>query len=170
MIRPVSPGDAAAICDIYNYYIENTIISFEEKPLSTVEMEDRLRRISAKYPCIVWEEESGGAGGTNAGEINGYACANTWKERSAYRYSAELSIYVRDGFQGRGMGSMLMERLIEEVRKTEIHTLVAGIALPNERSVALHEKFGFRKIARFQEIGRKFDKWLDVGYWELIIK
>ena len=166
--------DAAAICAIYNHYIENTIISFEEKPLLTEEAEERIRKISAKYPYLVWEQESerpagGGAEGLCAGEILGFACINTWKERSAYRFSAELSIYIRDGFQGRGMGSKLMEKLLEEVRKTDIHALVSGIALPNDRSVSLHEKFGFKKIALFREIGRKLNKWLDVGYWELIV-
>ena len=165
MIRPVGPKDTAAICAIYNYYIEKTIISFEETPLSTAEMEDRIRKISAKYPYLVWEETSA----TGNGEINGFAYINTWKERSAYKFSAEISIYIRDGKQGSGMGRKLMERLLEEVRKTDIHTLVAGIALPNDRSVALHEKFGFKKIACFKEIGRKFNKWLDVGYWELIL-
>ena len=162
MIRPVSPDDAASICDIYNYYIENTIITFEETPLLTFQMEERIRKISAKYPFIVWEEETG--------KINGYAYINIWKERSAYRFSAELSVYIRDGLQGRGMGRKLMEKLLEEVRKTEVHCLVSGIALPNDRSVALHEKLGFKKIALFGEIGRKFNKWVDVGYWELIIK
>ena len=166
MIRPVGLEDAEEICAIYNYYIENTIISFEETPLKPAEMEERIRKISASYPCIVWEEDAGGA---CEKRINGYACVNTWKERSAYRYSTELSIYVRNGFQGRGIGSKLMEKLIEEVRKTDIHTMVAGIALPNERSVVLHEKFGFKKIAQFEEIGRKFNKWHDVGYWELIL-
>ena len=160
MIRPVNPDDAAAICAIYNYYIENTTVTFEETPLWPDVMEERIRKISAKYPYLVWE----------ADEINGYAYINTWKDRSAYRFSAEVSIYLRNGFQGRGMGHKLMERLLEEVRKTDIHCLVAGIALPNERSVALHEKFGFRKIAHFEEIGCKFNKWLDVGYWELILK
>jgi phosphinothricin acetyltransferase len=170
MIRPVSHADAAAICDIYNYYIENTAVSFEEKPLRFDEMEERIRKISAKYPYLVWEEEGAVPGDTNPGGINGYAYINTWRERSAYRFAAEVSIYLRDGFQGRGMGKELMARLLDEARKTDIHALVAGITLPNERSVALHEKFGFRKTARFAEVGYKFNKWLDVGYWELLIK
>ena len=161
MLRPVCSADGAAICAVYNHYIENTIISFEETPLQTAEMEERIREISAKYPFLVWEEEGG--------EINGYAYANTWRARSAYRHSAEVSIYLKNGFQGRGIGRELMTKLLAELRKTDIHTLVAGIALPNENSVALHEKFGFKKAAHFGEIGRKFGKWLDVGYWELIL-
>ena len=161
MIRTVKNEDAEAICGIYKYYVENTIISFEETAPGIPEMEERIRAISGKYPYLVWED---------SGEINGYTYANRWRERSAYRYSAELSIYLRNGFQGRGMGRKLMERLLEEIRETEVHSLLAGIALPNERSVALHEKFGFKKIAQFEEIGLKFGKWHDVGYWELILK
>ena len=167
MIRPASPADGAALCAIYNYYIENTIVTCEETPINAAEMDDRIRKISAKYPYLVWEEK---ASGTGAGEINGYAYVNTWKERSAYRYAAELSIYVRNGLHDRGIGRALMERLLEEVRKTDIHALVAGIALPNDRSVMLHEKYGFKKIAQFLETGYKFGKWLDIGYWELILK
>ena len=167
MIRPVIPADAAAICGIYNYYIENTAISFEEKPLQTHEMEERIRKISANYPYLVWEEESGQSA---SGEINGYTYANTWRERSAYRYAAELSIYVKDGLQGRGMGKRLFEKLLVDIRKTNIHVLVAGIVLPNDRSVAFHEKAGFIKTAHFKEIGFKFNKWHDVGYWELLLK
>lgn len=160
MIRPVNTADAPAICGIYNYYIVNTAISFEETPVSIAEMEDRIRTVTAKYPWFVWEE---------AGEVLAYAYVNTWKERIAYRYAAELSIYVKYGKEGRGLGKKLMARLLEAVKKTEIHALVAGITIPNERSIALHEKFGFQKIARFNEIGFKLDKWLDVGYWELVL-
>jgi len=162
MIRPVRLADGEAIRAIYNHYIENTAISFEETPVQTGEMEERIRKISAKYPYLVYEEGSG--------EINGYAYINMWKERKSYRFSAELSIYIKDGLQGRGMGRKLMERLLEEARATDIHSLVSGITLPNDRSVALHEKFGFSKIAQFREIGYKFNTWLDVGYWELILK
>ena len=162
MIRSVRSEDGAAICSIYNYYVENEICTFEEAPVQIDDMAERVRKISAKYPYIVWEDGSG--------EISGYAYINTWKERDAYRFSAELSIYIKDGLRGRGMGRKLMEKLLEEVRKTDIHSLVSGITLPNDSSVALHEKFGFVKIGQFREIGYKFNKWLDVGYWELILK
>ncbi|MDR1238815.1 MAG: GNAT family N-acetyltransferase [Treponema sp.] len=160
MIRPVNTADAPAICGIYNYYIVSTAVSFEENPVSVTEMEGRIRAITAQYPWFVWEE---------AGEVPAYAYVNTWKERAAYRYAAELSIYVRHGREGRGLGRKMMAHLLEAVRKTDIHTLISGITIPNDRSVALHEKFGFQKIARFREIGFKLDAWQDVGYWELIL-
>jgi phosphinothricin acetyltransferase len=161
MIRPVNAADAPAIRGIYNYYITNTAISFEEDPVSTAEMEGRIRTVTAAYPWFVWEEE---------GEVLAYAYVNTWKERAAYRYAAELSVYVQHGKEGRGLGKKLMAHLLEAVKKTEIHTLVSGITIPNERSIALHEKFGFQEIARFSEIGFKLDRWQDVGYWELVVK
>ena len=160
-IRPVTPADCNAICDIYNYYIRNSTISFEEQAVSVPEMEKRIREVTAYYPWFVWED---------AGEILGYAYANKWKERTAYRFSAELSIYIKHGLEGKGMGTVLIARLLEELKKTDIHFLLSGITLPNDRSVALHEKFGFTKAAQFHEIGYKHDKWLDVGYWELILK
>jgi phosphinothricin acetyltransferase len=160
MIRPVKTADAPAICGIYNYYINNTVISFEEIPVSVGEMKNRIRDVTAQYPWFVWEE---------GGEVLAYAYVNKWKERSAYRFSAELSVYVRAGREGQGMGGKLMARLLEAVGKTEIHALVSGITLPNERSVALHEKFGFHKIAQFNEIGFKMNRRLDVGYWEFIV-
>ena len=162
MIRPVRTEDAAAICSIYNHYVKTSIPTFEEQPIQIDEMEERIRKISAKYPYLVWEDETG--------EVTGFAYINTWKEREAYRFSAEVSVYIKDGLLGRGMGRSLMERLLEEVRKTEIRSLVSGIVLPNDPSVALHEKFGFVQIGLFREIGFKLDRWLDVGYWELILK
>jgi phosphinothricin acetyltransferase len=160
MVRPVNAADAQAICGIYNYYIANTAITFEEEPISAGEMENRIRAITAKYPWFVWEA---------AGNIAAYAYVHDWQKRAAYRYAAELSIYVKHGYEGQGIGRKLISHLLEAVKKTEIHVLVSGITMLNERSVALHEKFGFRKIAQFDEIGFKLDKWLDVGYWELII-
>jgi phosphinothricin acetyltransferase len=160
MIRTVKPGDAAAIANIYNYYVKNTAITFEEIPVSINEMGERIRAVVSKYPWLVWEED---------GEVTGYAYVSAWKERISFRFSAEVSIYIRKESQGKGVGRELFGRLLDAARKTNIHALVSGITLPNEASVALHEKFGFTLIARFNEIGYKLDRWLDVGYWELIL-
>jgi phosphinothricin acetyltransferase len=159
VIRLVSMKDAEAICGIYNYYIENTVTSFEESPVSVGEMEGRIREVIAQFPWFVWEE---------AGELIGYTYMHKWKERSAYRFAAEDSIYLKQGYEGKGMGKKLLSALLEAIEKTDIHTVVAGITIPNERSVALHEQFGFKEVARFPEIGYKFDRWLDVGYWVLL--
>ncbi|MDR2630496.1 MAG: GNAT family N-acetyltransferase [Spirochaetaceae bacterium] len=160
MIRPVRQTDAAAICGIYNYYVENTAVTFDETPAKAEIMEDHIGKITAQFPWFVWEE---------GGEIFGYAYLHQWKERMAYRFSTEDSIYLKQGFQGRGMGKELLARLLEKIKKADVHTVVAGITIPNEQSIGLHEKFGFKKIAQFPEIGYKLGKWRDVGYWELIL-
>jgi phosphinothricin acetyltransferase len=161
MIRPVNAGDARDICGIYNHFVENTAVSFEEEALSVSEMENRIREIGAAYPWFVHEEE---------GAVLGYAYANRFRDRAAYRYSAELSIYVKSGHEGKGIGGGLFARLLEAMKKSSAHVLVSAITVPNERSVGLHEKFGFVKAALFNEIGYKLGEWRDVGYWELVLK
>jgi phosphinothricin acetyltransferase len=161
MMRSATPHDAAAIAGIYNYYIKNTTITFEEQPVSIGEMESRIRDVTQKYPWLVLEEN---------GELRGYVYINKYRDRSAYRHTAELTAYLKTGFEGKGMGTTLMARLLEEAQKSGIHAVVSGITLPNERSVAIHQKFGFEKIAEFKEVGFKFKKWLNVGYWELILQ
>ena len=160
MIRKAVAGDAEAICSIYNYYIENTIITFEETPVSSDEMINRINEVTGVYPWLVCEEN---------GTVPGYAYAGRWKSRCAYRYSVESTVYVSNDNTGKGIGSSLYTQLIDEIRKLKLHSVLAGIALPNPASIALHEKFGFKKAAHFKETGYKFNKWIDVGYWELLI-
>ena len=160
MIRPVELLDCKAIADIYNYYIETTVITFEEVPILVSEMQNRVNEIRKLFPYLVYEEN---------GEILGYAYVDAFHSRSAYRFTLEDSIYVRNGCQGKGIGKALLNELLNEVKKTDTHSIMAKIALPNERSVKLHEAFGFKNVGTLKEVGRKFDKWLDVGYWELIL-
>lgn len=161
MIRNITVNDAQAICDIYNYYILNSISTFESQPLSVNEIIKRIKRITEKYPWIVHEEE---------GRLLAYAYADEWKSRKAYKHTVESTIYLKSGESGRGIGKKLYTFLLDELTKIDIHAVISGISLPNEASVALHEKLGFEKIAHFKEVGNKFDKWIDVGYWQLIIK
>ena len=160
MIRGVYTEDAEAVCSIYNHYVKNTIFTFEENPVSTEEMKDRIAEATVSLPWVVWEEN---------GEIKGYAYASKWKTRSAYRFSVESSIYLQPDFIGKGAGRILYETLISELRNLALHTVIGGIALPNEGSVALHEQLGFLKVAHFKEVGWKFGRWIDVGYWELLL-
>ncbi|MDR0375050.1 MAG: GNAT family N-acetyltransferase [Treponema sp.] len=160
MIRPVRLEDARALGEIYNYYIARTVVSFEERTLDARDMEERIQTVSASFPWLVWEED---------GEALGYAYVNTFKERFAYRFSVEDTIYLKRGCEGRGIGKKLIAAILNEVKKMDVHVVVSCITMPNERSVGLHEKFGFIKIAHFHEIGFKFDRWLDVGYWELTL-
>ncbi len=160
MIRPVRKEDARELCDIYNYYVQNTVITFEQEPVSPDAMADRIAEIAGRYPWIVYEE---------GGSISGYAYAGRWKEREAYRFSVESTVYVRHDAIGRGVGTKLYERLLEELRQQNIHAVIGGIALPNDQSRKLHEKFGFINVAHFSQVGFKFNRWIDVGYWELLL-
>lgn len=160
MIRPATEADAQAICNIYNPYISDTIITFEEEPVAVEEMTQRIHYTISSLPWIVIEDE---------GQVVGYAYASRWKSRCAYRYSVETTVYLSNATTGKGFGSLLYEHLIAELRQRSIHSLIGGIALPNAASVSLHEKIGFEKVAHFKEVGWKFNQWIDVGYWELII-
>ncbi len=160
MIRPAQPTDAAAIAAIYNHYILHTAISFEETAVTAEEIAARMAAIQPALPWLVAERD---------GAVVGYAYASPWKSRAAYRHSVETTVYV-DQHRGRsGLGSELYAALIVELQRRSIHSLMGGIALPNPASIALHEKFGFRKVAQFEQVGRKFERWIDVGYWELIL-
>lgn len=161
MIRKAKISDAKAICSIYNYYIENTIITFEETPLPVSEMAKRIKEIGKDFPWIVYVE---------GGRVLGYAYASRWKTRSAYRKTAESTVYLHRDAVGKGIGTKLYKALLPMLKKKGFHVVVGGIALPNKGSAALHEKFGFKKVAHFKEVGFKFRKWIDVGYWELVFK
>ena len=158
-IRNVQPDDAAQIVEIYNYYIKNTHQTFETEPLSAEEMRERISEISENYPYLVAEE---------GGEIYGYAYATQFKMRQAYEFSAEVSIYVKADAKQKGIGTLIYDRLFEDLKETDIHAIIAGISLPNDGSVRFHEKLGFTKVAHFREVGYKLGRWVDVGYWELI--
>ena len=158
MIRSAIVGDAKQICNIYNFYVLNTIVTFEEDAVPEEEMRSRIENITSKFPWIIYE--------TN-GKIKGYAYASEWKSRCAYKHSVETTVYLLNGAHGNGIGSKLYAELIKRLREMNIHALIGGISLPNDASIALHEKFGFKKIGQFEEVGFKFDKWIDVGYWEL---
>ncbi|OJA04224.1 arsinothricin resistance N-acetyltransferase ArsN1 family B [Halomonas sp. QHL1] len=159
MIRDAEKGDSEAIAHIYNYYIENTAISFEETPVSGSDIERRIESIQGVgLPWMVAMEDDA---------VVGYAYATKWKERSAYRFSVEASVYLSHHMQGRGLGAKLYETIFSKLKEGGIHTVIGGITLPNSASVALHEKMGMRKVAHFEKVGFKFNQWHDVGYWQL---
>lgn len=161
MIRQAHPSDASDICTIYNKYVEDARITFEEKIVTEDDMHARIINITRHYPWLVYEDD---------GKVIGYTYANKWKERSAYRYAVETGIYLAPIHTGKGIGTKLKGTLIEKLKEQSIHCIISGIALPNPASIALCEKFGFEKIAHFKEVGFKMDKWIDVGYWQLILK
>jgi L-amino acid N-acyltransferase YncA len=160
MIRPARSEDAAQICVIYNHYVRETVVTFEESPVSAAEMVLRIADITTRLPWLVWEE---------GGIILGYAYASPWKVRAAYRHSVEASIYLPPSATGRGIGSGLYKALIDDLRHRHIHAVIGGAALPNPASVALHERLGFEKVAQFKQVGFKFGRWVDVAYWQLVL-
>jgi len=159
MIRQAMEKDAEEIAKIYNYYIEKTVITFEEKVLSVGEFIKRIEKVKLLgLPWFVAEDE---------GKVIGYAYATKWNERSAYRHTIEIVVYLSNASLSMGWGTKLYEALFSELRNMSVHIIIGGVTLPNPASVALHEKFGMKKVAHFKEVGFKFDEWLDVGYWQL---
>ena len=160
MIRNVSSRDAKAIVDIYNEYVVNSVATFETEPLRVEEMEGRIAGISASYPYLVYVDQD---------EVVGYCYAHTWKERSAYRYTLETTVYLSPGHTGKGIGMLLMQRLIEACRENGYRALIACITEGNEASNILHERLGFKQVSHFKKVGLKFDRWLDVADYELLL-
>ena len=159
IIRPVQLADSVGICGIYNYFVMTSHATFELDPQEPAETERRIRGcLDESYPYLVAENER---------EILGFAYAHHYRPRPAYVQTVEVSVYIRPVAERRGVASALYKLLIPAVFDAGFHTILAGIALPNEASVRLHEKFGFRKVAHLSEVGRKFDRWIDVGYWQL---
>lgn len=148
-----------AICGIYNHYVLHTVVSFEEEALAPEEIERRIGKVmAAGLPWLVLEERDA---------LVGYAYATPWKERSGYRYAVESSVYLETSSGGKGHGTRLYAALLAELRALPLRTVIGGIALPNDASVGLHEKLGFRKVAHFERVGWKCGRWVDVGYWQL---
>ena len=161
MIRSARNSDAAAIAEIYNHYVLQTVVTFEEEPVSAEQMRTRITEVQATYPWLVYEQE---------GVVVGYAYASKMHTRCSYRFSVETTIYLSKGSVGKGIGSQLYAELIQSLRGAGFYTAIGAISLPNEASIALHEKLGFVKTGQFKEVGRKFDRWIDVGYWQLMLQ
>ena len=123
-------------------------------------MGQRIDETIQSLPWLVWEQDK---------SLKGFCYASKWKGRCAYRHSVESTVYLRADSMGRGIGSQLYRALLDELRRRKFHTVIGGIALPNDASVALHEKFEFEKVAQLREVGNKFDRWTDVGYWQLLL-
>ena len=123
-------------------------------------MRQRILQVTGNYPWLVMEKD---------GKITGYAYATRWKERASYRYSVEITAYVANGYRGQGIGKALYTVLLPLLRERGMHAVMAGIALPNPASVALHEACGFTKVAHLQDIGCKHGQWIDVGYWQRLL-
>lgn len=159
-IRPARREDAAAIAAIYNHYVATTCITFETDPVSVEEMASRIEEAhAADLPWLVADD----------GAIAGYAYASKWKGRCAYRYSVESTVYLDPARTRQAIGKLLYGALIDALRARHLHAVIGGIALPNDASIALHERLGFEQVARFKQVGFKQERWIDVGYWQLLL-
>jgi len=157
-IRAATSADAAAVATIYNWYIANTVITFEVEPVAAAEMAQRIEAALVAHEWLVL---------ARGGELLGYAYAGRFHARAAYRHTAESTIYLRHGLEGQGFGTTLYSELLRRSFARGYRQLIGGIALPNEASVRLHEKLGFAKAGHLTRVGRKFERWIDVGYWQL---
>ena len=157
-IRPVRPSDAARIIEIYSPHILSGPASFENEVPSLEDFQQRISQNTLKFPWLVYEIN---------GEVAGYAYASAHRSRCAYDWTAECSVYVDEIYHGRGIGKALYAELFNLIKKQGVVNVLAGIALPNERSIKLHEKMGFVACGTFKDAGFKLGKWWDVGWWQL---
>ncbi len=156
-IRIVTPGDAGSVLDIYRPIVLETPISFEYEPPSVEEMRRRIERTLATYPWLVSTND--------AGEVEGYAYATALRSRTAYRWSVEVSAYVRPDRRQRRIGRALYQALCAALERQGFVSAYAGIALPNAESVRFHERLGFHPIGVFPRVGFKHGRWYDIGWW-----
>jgi phosphinothricin acetyltransferase len=161
-IRPAEPENAAAIAAIYNHYVATTCITFETDAVSAIDMGERIAETRAtNLPWLLAQAN---------GQVLGYAYASKWKGRCAYRHSVESTVYLDAAKTGQGIGKPLYAALIDALRARAMHAVIGGIALPNDASIALHERMGFEKVAHFKQVGFKQERWIDVGYWQLLLQ
>jgi phosphinothricin acetyltransferase len=159
VVRDASTADAAEIARIYNHYIRETTITFEVDEVSPADIATRIDTVQAtRSPWLVALLD---------GHLVGYAYAGPFSGRCAYAHTTEVSIYLDAAASGRGIGTALYRALFDRIREGDVHAAIGVIALPNPASVALHEKFGMRKVGHMPEVGRKFGSWIDVGYWQV---
>jgi len=154
LIRAATAADAPSIATIYNWYVAETVITFEEEPVPATEMAARIA--SCQGPWLVLEDH---------GALLGYAYGKPYHARSAYRFSYESTIYLHHDAVGRGHGLRLYGALLDALTAVPVHRVIGAIALPNAASVALHERLGFVKTGHLSEVGHKLGGWVDVGYW-----
>lgn len=168
-VRDATAADAGPIAAIYNHFIVETTITFELEPVDAAELERRIEAIGAAgLPWLVAVEPASARAGESE-RVLGYAYAAPWRARRAYQDSVEVSVYLDPAETGRGLGTRLYATLFERLRALGKHIAIAGVTLPNAASVRLHERFGMEKVAHFREVGFKFGRRLDVGYWQVTL-
>lgn len=160
LVRDVEPDDFTAIAELTNHYIAHTHIHFGLAAVTAEELRSSWEKSRGRFPFMIAEAD---------GFFAGFAKASTWRDRAAYEQTAEAGIYISPEMHRRGLGRTLYERLIAACRERGFHTLMGGIALPNEASVRLHGALGFTLVGTFRECGRKRDQWWDVAFYQLLL-
>jgi len=160
LIRLATVADAAAISAILNDYVTNSTATFITEPVSLDERLAWLKEHNDSHPAIVAEAQ---------GKVIGWAALSSFRSRAAYRQTAEVSVYIDRNYHRRGIGRALLQELIGRGRKLGYHSLIGGCCSESVASIALLEQLGFSHAAHFHEAGRKFDRWLDVVFLELIL-
>ncbi|WEK41958.1 MAG: GNAT family N-acetyltransferase [Candidatus Sphingomonas colombiensis] len=161
VIRPAKPEDAAAVAAIYAPYVLSGTVSFETDAPDARAMRTRMAASNGLYPWLVATSGAGDDAGVVA-----YAYATRFRDRPAYRYVVETSIYVSGSVQGQGVGRLLYEALIDTLRAQGFTQAIGVLSLPNDGSISLHEAVGFRRAGVYREIGYKQGRWVDVGFWQ----
>jgi len=159
-VRPATVADAAAVHRIYAPVVAETAVSFEEVPPTVAEMAERIAAISRTHPFLVAVNEDG---------VCGYVYGGPHAQRAAYRYSVGTTVYIAPQARRSGVGRALYGALLPELKRCGFHAAFAGIALPNPGSVALHEAVGFELVGIYREVGFKFGRWHDLGYWQRLL-
>jgi len=158
-VRPATEQDLGQLNDIYNRYVIETHFTFDIEPMSIEARREWFGHYdnTGRYRVLV---------GVSDATVIGYASSSPWRPKPAYETSVETSIYLAPDAVGRGIGTRLYEELFKQLQREDLHRAYAGIALPNQASIALHERIGFKRVAHFTEQGRKFDRYWDVGWYE----
>jgi len=160
-VRPATAADLGAIRDIYNYYVAHSTCTYQIEPETADERAAWFRERSAKYPATVAQDSDGA--------VIGWASLSPWKSRCGYAWAAEASVYIHHEHHRRGIGKALLLDLIERARAAGLHTIIGGASSDQTASLALQYAVGFKEMGVFREVGRKFDRWLDVTYTQLIL-
>lgn len=160
MIRVFREEDTQQLLEIYNYYVQNSVATFDDKPLSYNVFFDKLKTINLEYPFFVFEENN---------TLLGFAYASKFRPKPAYQNTVESTVYIKHTAHGKNIGTRLYQALLQALKQNKYHTVLGVLTLPNEASVKLHEKFGFKKVAHLKQVGFKFDQWQDVGMYQLIL-
>jgi phosphinothricin acetyltransferase len=159
-VRPALETDMEAVRAIYNHYVVSSTCTFQTEPDTPEERLAWLRGRGPAHPVLVAESN---------GEVVGWAATSPWNPRRGYSLTAEVSVYVKDGLHRCGIGRRLLSGLIERARAAGVHSLIGGACTEHPGSIALQEALGFERVAHFRQTGRKFGRWLDVVYLQLLL-